>query len=598
MRRFHSAKEALTQVFGYADFRPHQEEIIEAVIEGRDALVLMPTGGGKSLCYQIPALVREGTAVIVSPLIALMQDQITAIQDRGLEAACLSSANSLEENREIESQFLSGTLDFLYVTPERLVNEWTISMLQRARVSLFAVDEAHCVVTWGHDFRPEYGALGLLKERFPSVPRIALTATADASAQQEISERLLIDPKIFITSFDRPNIHYRVTFGAGEVKRKLLAFITQRHPGQTGIIYCISRRQVDTIADYLRGKGIPALPYHAGLDASLREENQREFISGCGIVMVATVAFGMGIDKPDVRFVVHIGLPKSIEAYFQETGRAGRDGKPSEAWLIWGWRDVMIQQQFIESGDGSPEFKQQSLEKLDAMVGYGEESSTHCGCCDNCDRPPEMADRTVDAQKFVSCVIRCERASGCCFGMTHVINVLRGERTSLVAGYGHEKLSTWGIGKDLSEEEWRELARVLIAKRILNADWKSEGVLRPGRARALLKGEETILVRVSAPSRPELKQGRVRKPIEVRKDYRPLADALRAWRRETAEAQGIPAYRIMTDVSLSEVASIHPQSFEALSHVNGIGPKKLDAYGTEIIHIVRDFMRKKKGTEV
>ena len=599
MRRFHSAKEALTQVFGYADFRPHQEEIIEAVIEGRDALVLMPTGGGKSLCYQIPALVREGTAVIVSPLIALMQDQITAIQDRGLEAACLSSANSLEENREIESQFLSGTLDFLYVTPERLVNEWTISMLQRARVSLFAVDEAHCVVTWGHDFRPEYGALGLLKERFPSVPRIALTATADASAQQEISERLLIDPKIFITSFDRPNIHYRVTFGAGEVKRKLLAFITQRHPGQTGIIYCISRRQVDTIADYLRGKGIPALPYHAGLDASLREENQREFISGCGIVMVATVAFGMGIDKPDVRFVVHIGLPKSIEAYFQETGRAGRDG--------------MIQQQFIESGDGSPEFKQQSLEKLDAMVGYaetgecrrhyllaclGEESSTHCGCCDNCDRPPEMADRTVDAQKFVSCVIRCERASGCCFGMTHVINVLRGERTSLVAGYGHEKLSTWGIGKDLSEEEWRELARVLIAKRILNADWKSEGVLRPGRARALLKGEETILVRVSAPSRPELKQGRVRKPIEVRKDYRPLADALRAWRRETGEAQGIPAYRIMTDVSLSEVASIHPQSFEALSHVNGIGPKKLDAYGTEIIHIVRDFMRKKKGTEV
>lgn len=613
MRRFHSAKEALTQVFGYADFRPHQEEIIEAVIEGRDALVLMPTGGGKSLCYQIPALVREGTAVIVSPLIALMQDQITVIQNRGLEAACLSSANSLEENREIESQFLSGTLDFLYVTPERLVNEWTISMLQRARVSLFAVDEAHCVVTWGHDFRPEYGALGLLKERFPSVPRIALTATADASAQQEIAERLLIDPKIFITSFDRPNIHYRVTFGAGEVKRKLLAFITQRHPGQTGIIYCISRRQVDTISDFLRGMGIPALPYHAGLDASLREENQREFIAGRGVVMVATVAFGMGIDKPDVRFVVHIGLPKSIEAYFQETGRAGRDGKPSEAWLIWGWRDVMIQQQFIESGDGSPEFKQQSLEKLDAMVGYaetgecrrhyllaclGEESSTHCGCCDNCDRPPEMADRTVDAQKFVSCVIRCERASGCCFGMTHVINVLRGERTSLVAGYGHEKLSTWGIGKDLSEEEWRELARVLIAKRILNADWKSEGVLRPGRAKALLKGEETILVRISAPSRPDLKQGRVRKPIEVREDYRPLADALRAWRRETAEAQGIPAYRIMTDVSLSEVASIHPQSFEALSHVNGIGPKKLDAYGTEILHIVRDFMRKKKGTEV
>ena len=408
MRRFHSAKEALTQVFGYADFRPHQEEIIEAVIEGRDALVLMPTGGGKSLCYQIPALVREGTAVIVSPLIALMQDQITVIQNRGLEAACLSSANSLEENREIESQFLSGTLDFLYVTPERLVNEWTISMLQRARVSLFAVDEAHCVVTWGHDFRPEYGALGLLKERFPSVPRIALTATADASAQQEIAERLLIDPKIFITSFDRPNIHYRVTFGAGEVKRKLLAFITQRHPGQTGIIYCISRRQVDTISDFLRGMGIPALPYHAGLDASLREENQREFIAGRGVVMVATVAFGMGIDKPDVRFVVHIGLPKSIEAYFQETGRAGRDGLPSRCILLYSGTDVRTIRFFIdkemEADNGLPadvkaEAARKAEERLKYMTFYsttqdclrgfllhyfGEAAPKKCGNCSCC----------------------------------------------------------------------------------------------------------------------------------------------------------------------------------------------------------------------
>ena len=604
-------KEILKTYWGYDDFRSLQEETIRSVLDGKDTLALMPTGGGKSLTYQVSGLAMEGVCLVVTPLIALMKDQVEDLKNRQIPAEAIYTGMRRDRVESIINKCIYDTVKFLYVSPERLYSERFREKLRLMNVCLITVDEAHCISQWGYDFRPPYLRIAEVREFFPGVATLALTATATPEVVEDIQKQLHFStPNVLSKSFRRENISYVIR----DTEAKPLELFNILSKVQGGaIVYVRTRLKASSIAAFLNKSGIKSDFYHAGLSSAQRARRQEAWKSGMVPVVVATNAFGMGIDKPDVRFVVHIGLPKSIEAYFQETGRAGRDGKPSEAWLIWGWRDVMIQQQFIESGDGSPEFKQQSLEKLDAMVGYaetgecrrhyllaclGEESSTHCGCCDNCDRPPEMADRTVDAQKFVSCVIRCERASGCCFGMTHVINVLRGERTSLVAGYGHEKLSTWGIGKDLSEEEWRELARVLIARRILNADWKSEGVLRPGRAKALLKGEETILVRVSAPSRPDLKQGRVRKPIEVREDYRPLADALRAWRRETAEAQGIPAYRIMTDVSLSEVASIHPQSFEALSHVNGIGPKKLDAYGTEILHIVRDFMRKKKGTEV
>ncbi|MCI5850608.1 MAG: DNA helicase RecQ [Sutterellaceae bacterium] len=601
MRRFHTAKEALSEAFGFAAFRPFQEEIVNTVISGQDALVIMPTGGGKSLCYQIPALVREGTAVVVSPLIALMQDQIRSEAERGFAAECLSSANSLEENREIEKRFLSGNLDFLYVTPERLVNEWTLGLLRRGRVSLFAVDEAHCVVIWGRDFRPEYGALSVLKERFPDVPRVALTATADEAAQKEISEKLLVSPRRFVASFDRPNIRYRVTEGAGDARRKMLSFIKLRHPGESGIVYCLSRKQSESVAAYLRERDVPALPYHAGMEPEERERNQRVFLGRQVTVMVATVAFGMGIDKPDVRFVIHLGLPKSVESYFQETGRAGRDGLPADAWLIWGWRDVMVQQRFIDESTGDDAFKRESEAKLDSMVGYaetpgcrrhyllsyfGEKAPEHCGNCDNCSRPPDVEDRTIEAQKLVSCVLRCERASGRGFGMGHVISVLMGRSTPEIEACGHRKLSTWGIGRDLSEEDWKRVARVLIARRILVYDWES-GVLRPRRTMGLLKGRETVLVRMPDGLPPA--NGRTRKPFDVPPASKKLADALKSWRSRASAEAGIPAYAVLTNVSLSEIACAKPRTLYDLSHVTGIGEKKLATYGERILELVREF---------
>ncbi len=603
MKRFSTAREVLQQVFGYAEFRLQQEQIAETLIRGEDALVLMPTGGGKSLCYQIPALVRHGTAVVVSPLIALMTDQIGALEEKGVKAACLSSANTQEENREVERRLREGTLDFLYITPERLVTDWTLSLLQRVKISLFAVDEAHCVVTWGKDFRPEYGLLSLIRERFPAVPRAALTATADEAAQKEIAEKLLVSPKIFIASFDRPNIRYRVDYGAKDARRRILWFLKNRHRNESGIIYCLSRKQADDMGQFLASEGVRSLVYHAGMEMEEREKNQEVFLKEQGVVMAATVAFGMGIDKPDVRFVIHLGLPKSIEAYFQETGRAGRDGKPAEAWLLWGWRDVMIQQRFIDASDGSEEFRRLSEEKLDSMVAYaetagcrrqyllsyfGEKAGEKCGNCDNCRRPPEMHDRTVEAQKFVSCLIRCCRASGTEFGMSHVIDVLKGRMTPEVARCGHDRLSTWGIGNELTDEEWRQVCRSLIARRIVVSDWERIGMLRPGRARALLRGETSLSIREPD---SESTQSRVKKlsPEDLPADRRELAEALRLVRKEISDRQNIPPYAVFTNVTLAEIAATRPKSYEGLFRISGLGERRIEKYGKDILDTVRKF---------
>ena len=511
MHRFSTPEEALQQVFGFAAFRSVQADAVRAVIAGQDVLVLMSTGAGKSLCYQIPALVRSGVAVVVSPLLALMQDQVLELRARGVRASCLSSMNSLDENREVERALRSGMLDILYVTPERLVGQWMISLLKRSKISLFAVDEAHCIATWGHDFRPEYSELGILRDEFPNTPRIALTATADDRTRQEISSKLLRDPKVFVSSFNRPNIYYKVEYGHAEEKERLLHFIRASHKGEAGIVYCLSRKKTEEIARFLSEKGIPALAYHAGQPLGIREENQRAFAAGKNIVMAATVAFGMGIDKENVRFVVHLGLPKSIEAYFQETGRAGRDGRSAEAWLVWSWRDVVIQQRFIEESEGDDAYRALCLERLDAMVSYAESGSCRrrlllsyfgeapefmsCHYCDNCGHPPRLIDRTIEAQKFVCCVIRCQQKSGRYFRMGHVIDVLTGQMTPEVMSEGHGLISTWAIGRDLAASEWRIVARVLIEERILRIDLDGGGILMPGLVADLLRGKRKVFVR-------------------------------------------------------------------------------------------------------
>ena len=595
-----AALEQLRQVFGYDSFRGEQGQIVEQVVAGGDALVLMPTGGGKSLCYQLPALLRDGTGIVVSPLIALMQDQVDALRQLGVRAAFLNSSLDAGEAAQVERQLLDGELDLLYVAPERLLTTRFLSLLERTQVALFAIDEAHCVSQWGHDFRPEYRQLTLLHERWPDVPRIALTATADAPTRREIVERLALeDARQFVSSFDRPNIRYTVV-AKDDSRRQLLDFLDDRR-GDSGIVYCLSRRKVDATAELLASRGLRALPYHAGLDASVRAEHQRRFLREDGIVMVATIAFGMGIDKPDVRYVAHIDLPKSLEGYYQETGRAGRDGEPSEAWLAYGLGDAVLLRRMIEDGDAGDERKWLERGKLDALIGYcestacrrqsllayfGEAHAGACGNCDNCLQPPQTWDATEAARKALSCAYR----TGQRFGAAHLIDVLRGADTAKVRQFGHQSVSTYGIGGDLDAKQWRGVFRQLVAAGLLDADIEGHGALRlTAEATPLLRGERRLELRSEPPKRErQRKQAGADKripaaPIELPEEAVARFVALRQWRSEAARAQNVPAYVIFHDATLRSIALQHPQDLAALAGIAGVGTSKLERYGHEVI---------------
>ena len=595
-----AALEQLHQVFGYNSFRGEQGEIVDHVTAGGDALVLMPTGGGKSLCYQLPALLRAGTGIVVSPLIALMQDQVEALRQLGVRAAFLNSSLDAASAAQVERELLDGALDLLYVAPERLLTPRFLSLLERTPVALFAIDEAHCVSQWGHDFRPEYRQLTLLHERWPDVPRIALTATADAPTRNEIVERLALeDARRFVSSFDRPNIRYMVV-AKDDSRRQLLDFL-DGHRGDSGIVYCLSRRKVDATAAMLAERGLRALPYHAGLDAATRAEHQRRFLREDGIVMVATIAFGMGIDKPDVRFVAHLDLPKSLEGYYQETGRAGRDGEPSDAWLAYGLGDAVLLRRMIEDGDAGDERKWLERGKLDALIGYcestacrrqsllayfGEAHAGACGGCDNCLQPPQTWDATEAARKALSCVYR----TGQRFGAAHVIDVLRGADTAKVRQFGHQSVSTYGIGGELDAKQWRGVFRQLVSAGLLDADIEGHGALRlTGEATPLLRGERSLQLRAEPPKRErQRKQASADRqapamPVELPEDAVARFTALRQWRAEAARAQNVPAYVIFHDATLRSIALEQPRDLDALAMIGGVGASKLERYGREVI---------------
>jgi ATP-dependent DNA helicase RecQ len=602
------ALRVLREVFGYPDFRGAQAEIVEHVIDGGDALVLIPTGGGKSLCYQIPAIVRDGVGLVVSPLIALMQDQVAALHEAGVRAAFLNSTLSGAEAAAIENDVRAGRLDLLYVAPERLVSERTLGLLARTRLALVAIDEAHCVSQWGHDFRPEYMQLAILAERFPDVPRIALTATADALTRREILEKLHLDrARVFVSSFDRPNIRYRIV-EKDSPGQQLLQFIRNEHAGDAGIVYCLSRAKVEETAAFLSSHGVPALAYHAGMDAATRAANQNRFLREDGLVMCATIAFGMGIDKPDVRFVAHLDLPKTVESYYQETGRAGRDGLASDAWMAYGLQDVVQQRRMIEEGEADETHKRVLRSKLDAMLalcetvecrrvrllGYFGEAATPCGNCDNCLAPPRVRDGTEAAQKFLSAMIRCERASGFAFGSQQIIDVLRGRATDKVVQRGHDQLPTFGVGADVSEREWRSILRQLVMQGLVRVDHDGFNVLRLTEAsRAVLKGERRVELReepeVSSRRRSERRKGGGAAAAALGEGVDAgLFEALRAWRARTAKEHGVPAYVIFHDATLAEIARARPADRTALGRVSGVGAAKLERYGEEILGIVGD----------
>ena len=601
-----SALETLQRVFGYEAFRGDQQAIIDHVVQGGDALVLMPTGGGKSLCYQIPALVRCGTAVVISPLIALMQDQVDALLELGVRAAFLNSSQDWRTAREVEQAFLAGELDLLYVAPERLLTDRCLELLSQGRISLFAIDEAHCVSQWGHDFRPEYLGLSLLHERWPHVPRLALTATATSATRREIAERLeLNDAPHFVASFDRPNILYRIV-EKNEVRRQLLSFIKAEHEGDCGIVYCLSRARVEETANFLNDNGIPALPYHAGLNAQVRADHQARFLREEGVVMVATIAFGMGVNKPDVRFVAHIDLPKSVEGYYQETGRAGRDGQPATAWLAYGLQDVVQQRRMIDESAGDESFRRRLSAQLDAMLGlcetvacrrqrllaYFDQTIQPCGNCDTCLDPPHAWDGTVAAQKILSAVYRLWRERGQRFGAGHLIDILRGKLTDRIQQYGHDSLTVFGIGQDLSEQAWRGVLRQLLAQSLLAVDHEGYGTLAlTETSRAVLKGETTLMLR----REPEKKARNARSSstktkkagVELPPEAQQRFDDLRAWRSEVARGHGVPAYVIFHDATLREIALNRPQNLDELGGISGVGARKLEAYGEELLRCVR-----------
>jgi len=596
------AQQVLADVFGFRQFRSQQADIIATVIAGGDVLALMPTGGGKSLCYQIPALVRPGTGIVVSPLIALMQDQVEALTQAGVKAAFLNSTLDYREQTALEARIAAGGLDVLYVSPERLLQERTSSLLAHTELSLIAIDEAHCVSQWGHDFRPEYRQLKVLAERFPAVPRIALTATADERTREEIVTELKLETaRRFIASFDRPNIRYTIsTMGSMGARERLWRFIEAEHPEDAGIVYCLSRKSVDETAAWLSGKGRTALAYHAGLEAHVRRGVLEKFRKGNGVIVVATIAFGMGIDKPDVRFVAHLNLPKSIEAYYQETGRAGRDGLPANAWLAYGLQDLMQLRQWIAQSNGSDAYKQAQRQKLGALIGlcelpscrrqsllayFGERQAEPCGNCDNCISPPETIDGTVLAQKALSAVYR----TGQRFGATYLIDVLMGRSNDRVVRAGHDKLPVFGIGKDTDETAWKGVFRQLAAAGHLAGDDDGYGTLAlTAAARPLLRGEERILVRVATKETRSKSKRQSKSSIAVADADRPLFEALRALRLRLAAEAKLPPYIICTDVTLAELAAVRPVDAQALHGITGLGNSKIARYGTALLATIAE----------
>ncbi|RLK12458.1 ATP-dependent DNA helicase RecQ [Micromonospora sp. M71_S20] len=601
------ALEVLRRVFGYDAFRGFQQEVIDHVVAGGDALVLMPTGGGKSLCYQIPALVRDGVAVVVSPLIALMQDQVDALTAVGVRAGFLNSTQDLDARRVVERAFVGGELDLLYLAPEALGTRGVQQLLDRGRIALFAIDEAHCVSQWGHDFRPDYLALSMLHERWPDVPRIALTATATSATRDEIATRLkLTDARHFVASFDRPNIQYRIV-PKREPRKQLLSLLRDEHPGDAGIVYCLSRASVDKTAEFLTTNGVAALPYHAGLDAATRARNQQRFLREDGLVMVATIAFGMGIDKPDVRFVAHLDLPKSVEGYYQETGRAGRDGLPSTAWLAYGLQDVVQQRKMIETSDGDLAHRRNLAAHLDAMLAlcetvrcrrgqlldyFGEKAAAACGNCDTCLSPPESWDGTVAAQKLLSTVFRLDRERNQRFGAGHCVDILLGRTTDKVAQYGHDSLTVFGIGGELREAEWRGVVRQLLAEGLLAVEG-DYGTLALTEASAEVLGRRrTVMMRREPEKVASSRSAKPRGAATVVAELSPTAagvfERLRAWRGATAKEQGVPAYVIFHDATLRQIATDAPTSLAELSAVSGVGENKLAKYGEQILAVLAE----------